>query len=110
MADPSNEEKPAWEETVEYHPEADATEPDPRRNANVGLVLFFIYLLIYGGFIALAVFALPRMAGPGLFGVNLAITYGIGLIVAALVLALIYMYLCRIDAPPAASKKVENRK
>jgi hypothetical protein len=26
------------------------------------------------------------------------------------VLALIYMYLCRIDAPPAASKKVENRK
>jgi uncharacterized membrane protein (DUF485 family) len=34
-----------------------------------------------------------------LWGVNLAILYGFGLIVAALALALIYAWLCRANAP-----------
>lgn len=65
------------------------------RNARLGLVLFMVYLLLYGGFMALNVLNPKLMAGPSLFGLNLAILYGFGLIVAALVLALLYMALCK---------------
>jgi len=63
-------------------------------NARAGLVLFFVYLAFYAGFMGLAAFA-PRVMGrPVLAGVNLAITYGMGLIAGALVIAAIYMWLC----------------
>ena len=65
------------------------------RNARLGLMLFSVYLLLYGGFMALNVMNPKRMAEPALFGLNLAIVYGFGLIVAALVLALLYMALCK---------------
>src|SRR5688500_3046822 len=63
-------------------------------NARAGLVLFFIYLAFYAGFMGLATFAPGAMARPVLAGVNLAITYGMGLIAGALVVAAIYMWLC----------------
>ncbi len=44
--------------------------------------------------IKLAAFAPQAMGRPALAGVNLAITYGMGLIVGALVIAAIYMWLC----------------
>jgi len=64
------------------------------RNARYGLILFAIYVALYAGFIYLAVFQRESMALllPG--GVNLAIAYGFGLIIAALALALLYMALC----------------
>lgn len=65
------------------------------RNSRYGLVLFAIYLVLYGGFMLLSAFAPQKMAAPAIAGVNLAIVYGIGLIIGALVLAAIYMYLCR---------------
>jgi len=71
------------------HPEISA------RNSRYGLWLFALYVILYGGFMALAAFQ-PQLMGKAPFGgVNLAIMYGMGLIVAALVLALIYMVLCR---------------
>jgi uncharacterized membrane protein (DUF485 family) len=73
----------------------DDCEHTTARNARVGLVLFVIYLALYGGFMGLATFAYEQMARPVLFGVNLAIVYGFGLIIAALVFSLIYMVLCR---------------
>src|SRR5690349_15741509 len=81
---------------------ADANAPRGwRHNARVGLALFVVYLLLYGGFVGLATFAPWAMARPALAGVNLAVVYGFGLIVAALVLALVYMLLCRPEEPPA---------
>jgi uncharacterized membrane protein (DUF485 family) len=65
------------------------------RNARNGLKLFVVYVALYLGFMLLNAFAHERMQQPFLAGVNLAIVYGMGLIVAALVLALIYMRLCR---------------
>jgi len=59
-------------------------------NARVGLVLFVIYLILYGGFVFLNAFAAETMEITPLAGVNLAILYGFGLIVVALVLACIY--------------------
>ncbi len=65
------------------------------RNARNGMRLFVAYLLIYAGFVGLNAFAPKQMEVTPLFGVNLAILYGCGLIVAAIVLALIYCWQCR---------------
>jgi len=68
---------------------------NPVRNSRYGLSLFAVYLLLYGGFMYLNAFKPLTMASTPFGGVNLAILYGLFLIVAAFVLALIYMYLCR---------------
>lgn len=64
------------------------------RNARYGLILFFIYLLFYAGFVGLSAFSRDTMKET-FAGINLALWYGMGLIVAALGLAGIYMGLCR---------------
>lgn len=71
------------------HPEISA------RNARYGLWLFAVYVVLYAGFMGLSAFEPQLMSKTPFGGVNLAIIYGFGLIVAALVLALIYMVLCR---------------
>lgn len=65
------------------------------RRARYGLALFAVYLLLYGGFVLLNAFAPEQMEQTPLFGVNLAILYGMLLIAAAFVLALVYGWLCR---------------
>jgi uncharacterized membrane protein (DUF485 family) len=64
-------------------------------NTRMGVVLFIVYVLFYGGFVALSAFRHETMAQPFIAGVNLAVVYGFALIVAALVLAVIYMKVCR---------------
>ena len=71
-------------------------------NARVGLVLFVIYLILYGGFVFLNAFAAETMEATPLAGVNLAILYGFGLILAALVLALFYGWMCRSNKADSA--------
>ncbi len=65
------------------------------RHSRIGLALFALYLALYGGFVLLAAFAPAVMERTPLAGVNLAIWYGFGLIVAAILLALIYGWACR---------------
>ena len=65
------------------------------RNARIGLVLFFVYLALYGGFVFLSAFSPESMESTPVAGVNLAILYGFGLIIAALILALVYGAICR---------------
>jgi len=64
-------------------------------NTRIGLWLFFVYVVFYGGFMALSAFRPELMSKPFAGGANLAVVYGFALIGAALVLALIYMRLCR---------------
>jgi uncharacterized membrane protein (DUF485 family) len=68
------------------------------RTTRIGLSLFAVYLAIYGGFVLLAAFWPQAMESRPLAGVNLAIWYGFGLIVAAIFLALVYGWACRTDA------------
>jgi uncharacterized membrane protein (DUF485 family) len=68
-------------------------------NARIGLWLFALYLVLYGGFIGLAAFAPAAMTKPLVMGVNVAVVYGMGLIVAAFLLALVYMVFCRQEPP-----------
>lgn len=65
------------------------------RNARIGLVLFAVYVALYGGFMLLNAFAPSTMQWTPALGINLAIWYGFGLIVSAVVLALLYGLLCR---------------
>lgn len=74
----------------------------PARNARIGLVLFFLYLALYAGFVGLAAFAPQVMEKRPIAGVNLAIWYGFALIFAAFALALVYGWLCRAKASDAA--------
>jgi uncharacterized membrane protein (DUF485 family) len=78
------------------HPELSA------RNARSGLWLFAVYFAAYAIFIDLAVAWPEVMASLTPAGINLAVTYGIGLIVGAVLLALVYMWLCRRNAGPTA--------
>ncbi len=68
------------------------------RNARYGFVLFVSYLVLYSVFMLINTFQPAWMDFVPAAGVNLAIWYGFGLIIAALVLALIYAWLCRATA------------
>jgi uncharacterized membrane protein (DUF485 family) len=58
----------------------------------VGLALFAVYLLAYGGFMYLAAFRSSLLGTEVVAGVNLAIVYGMALIVGAFALAVIYLF------------------
>ncbi len=64
------------------------------RNSRYGLILFVFYVLFYAAFVWLSAFR-PETMKREFAGVTLAVLYGLGLIVLAFVLALIYMTLCR---------------
>ena len=72
--------------------EGDVREPRTVAPASrLGLALFGLYVLLYGGFIGL-VLARPDLVAERPFGgVNLAIACGLGLIVAAVLLSVVYM-------------------
>ncbi|MBD3674077.1 MAG: DUF485 domain-containing protein [Planctomycetaceae bacterium] len=65
------------------------------RNARIGLKLFCVYLLLYGGFVGINTFSPETMEKTPFAGVNLAIWYGMALIIGAFVLALIYGIVCK---------------
>jgi uncharacterized membrane protein (DUF485 family) len=66
----------------------------PSNVNRAGLWLFAAYLLAYGGFVAINAFSPDTMRTPVYQGVNLAIVYGMGLIIGAFVLAMIYAWIC----------------
>jgi uncharacterized membrane protein (DUF485 family) len=59
----------------------------------IGIWMFVLYTLIYAGFIAINTVK-PTLMEMTFGGLNLAMIYGIGLIVFAFILALIYNNLC----------------
>ena len=59
-----------------------------------GLTLFAIYTSIYTAFVLVSAFR-PAWMAKTIAGVNLAVLSGFALIVGAVVLAAIYLYLCR---------------
>jgi len=61
----------------------------------LGLWMFALYSLFYGGFVAINLISPKTMAAIVFAGLNLATVYGFSLIVVALIEALIYDLLCR---------------
>ncbi len=62
--------------------------------ARIGIILFWIYCFIYAGFVAVNTFNPTLMESNVIFGLNLAVTYGVGLILLAVVLGLAYNHVC----------------
>jgi uncharacterized membrane protein (DUF485 family) len=71
--------------------------PEEVFNARLGIGLFLLYLAIYAGFVLLSAFKPDEMSKPlDIFGgLNVAIAYGMGLILAALLLAAVYILKCK---------------
>lgn len=61
---------------------------------NLGVKMFIIYAVIYAGFVAINVISPITMEVEIIFGLNLAVVYGFGLIIVALIMALIYNSMC----------------
>ena len=83
----------------------DASE---RRKSNIGVKMTILYTLVYGGFVILSVFFPSQMGVDTIFGVNLAITYGLGLIIVAIFFAMIYNHLVRIPKGPSLPQGEQN--
>lgn len=79
---------------MEHGPNIQTEDFGSEYKTRVGLILFAIYALLYVGFVLINTFAPRIMETPFLFGINLAITYGVSLIVTAILLGLIYNHLC----------------
>ncbi len=74
-------------------------------NARIGMILFVIYTLFYSGFVFLNAFYPKIMESTPIGGLNLAILYGMALIIAAFVMALLYGFLCRSNPPKPTDEK-----
>jgi uncharacterized membrane protein (DUF485 family) len=63
-------------------------------SSRYGLVLFFVYLLFYGGFVAINAIAPESMERTLVSGLNTAVVYGFALIFGAVLLSAVYGLLC----------------
>ena len=64
------------------------------RKSRLGIKLFFIYAMIYAGFVVIGVFNPSLMGVRVAFGLNLAIFYGFGLIILAIIMGFLYHLAC----------------
>lgn len=77
------------------------------RNSKIGLRLFFIYAVFYLGFVLVNAFWTEWVEWVPIAGLNLAVLWGFGLIGLALVLALVYGFLCQ--SPCESSEQVPDQ-
>jgi uncharacterized membrane protein (DUF485 family) len=78
------------------HEPAAKTGKDPAfaYKRRLGVIMFIVYGVIYAGFVAVNLVKPVLMETVLFSGLNLAVIYGMGLILLALVLALIYNRAC----------------
>ncbi len=65
-------------------------KPDTIESPKLGLILFGVYLVFYVAFVVISAFASQLFETVVFGGLNLAVVYGFGLIILALVLAVVY--------------------
>lgn len=78
------------------HKPAAQSGPDHAQGykSRLGVWMFLVYAVIYAGFVALNIISPLSMEKTIFLGLNLAVVYGFGLIIFALILALIYNFAC----------------
>ena len=88
----------------------DQLTPTQKRNLRIGLWLFTVYAVFYGGFVFVSAFAADWTDWQPIDGLNLAILWGFALILVAFLLAAAYGWMCRGgDNAPASSSQIEER-
>lgn len=71
-----------------------ATDNAASYKAKLGVIMFIIYSLIYSGFVFIGLVK-PELMGMKLIsGQNVAVIYGIGLIILAIIMGFIYNFFC----------------
>ncbi len=88
--------------TPSDEPEGEATAS---RNSRLGLFLFVLYSAFYLGYVLLTAFYRSLMDAVFVAGINLAIVYGLALILLAFILSLIYGWACRSPVSTSDSKE-----
>ncbi len=73
---------------VEEHQEVSAYK------TKIGIRFFIVYSIVFSGFIVINTFVPQLMKVKVVFGLNLAVTYGFSLIIAAVVMGLVYNAVC----------------
>lgn len=69
-------------------------DPASEFKKRIGIRMFIAYGIVYAGFVLINTF-IPRLMGlPVAFGLNLAVTYGFGLILLAIISGMIYNNIC----------------
>lgn len=76
--------------------------------AKVGLILFAIYALIYAGFVVINTLSPKTMGESVVMGLNLAVVYGFGLIVLALIMGLAYNRMCTLAEERAKPRRTKG--
>ena len=76
-----------------------ANAPPEKDNAvkyktRLGVRMFIAYAVVYAGFVFINIINPLLMESEIIFGLNLAVVYGFGLIILSLIMALIYNSLC----------------
>lgn len=79
-----------------FHKPAEQSGKDPAAafKTALGVKMFIGYALVYASFIGINVISPLAMETEVIMGLNLAVTYGFGLIALALVMAAIYNQAC----------------
>ncbi len=65
-----------------------------KKKTKLGVTLFFVYTIIYAAFVAIGVLDYTIMGNIVLGNQNLAVVYGFGLILLAIVMGLVYNFIC----------------
>ncbi len=94
------------------HGEAVKLEKDEAAGikSKIGLILFAVYALIYAGFVFINTLSPKTMGTKIMFGLNLAVVYGFGLIILAIIMGIIYNHYCtklenKLNKPTAEGNK-----
>ena len=64
------------------------------KKAKLGLILFLVYAMIYAGFVFIGLSNLELLSNHVIGKQNLAIVYGFGLIILAMVMGFVYHFFC----------------
>jgi uncharacterized membrane protein (DUF485 family) len=65
-----------------------------KKKTKLGVILFFVYFVVYAGFVTVGVADYTLMGKIVLGNQNLAVVYGFGLIIFAILLGLVYNWQC----------------
>ena len=65
-----------------------------KRKTRLGIWMFILYTLVYAAFVAIGVANYEAMSIKVIGDLNLAVTYGFGLIALAIIMGLIYNWRC----------------
>ncbi|MBI9017599.1 MAG: DUF485 domain-containing protein [Phycisphaerae bacterium] len=94
------------------HEPAQQAKPDPASayKTRLGVQMFILYCIVYVGFVAINVIKPTLMENIICCGLNMAVVYGFGLIIFAMILAMIFNSMCTAKEKELATKDQEVTK